>query len=438
MLRRYRRTELYSLFNLGDEKAKGRTVMLASSVLVSVINWMTGSLFYTGFLMANGIDLVRIGVISFVPYIANCFSIFCPSILERFRKRRWVLFYGRLAYHTLNILAVTVMPMLVKGASARTAWFAALVFAANIVNALFSGYTAWHLNFIPDSIRAAYFSVSGMISNFVGLGMGLVSALVADAFASSPHYYGIIVGLRFVAYALALVELWALTRPVEYPYPQSADRVRFTDIFTKPIAHPPFLRAMLVVAVWTFFVNTSAASLNYYLLNDVGVSYTYANFMNVLYPFVMLLLLKKARRAIERLGWFRTFAASALAYSVPCLLTSFVTAGNYLWLFTAIRLLQHVVGVTLNTAWSNLPFANMPDTDRTDYLAFHTLLANAAAFLGMLFGTWFAGRFPGLSLTLFGLHFGCIQVLMWIESLGRAGTALLARAMLPRLEPPRE
>ena len=34
-----------------------------------------------------------------------------------------------------------------------------------------------------------------------------------------------------VAYALALVELWALTRPVEYPYEKTVDRVRLSDIF---------------------------------------------------------------------------------------------------------------------------------------------------------------------------------------------------------------
>ena len=65
MLRRlYRSSRFAVLFNLHDEKAFGRSVMLASSSIGSVISWITGSLFYTTFLMMNGIDLVNIGIIT--------------------------------------------------------------------------------------------------------------------------------------------------------------------------------------------------------------------------------------------------------------------------------------------------------------------------------------------------------------------------------------
>ena len=218
LVARLRSTGFYRLYNLKDEMAQGRTVMLTSSIIINVIAWMTGSLFYTSFLMENGIDLVKIGVISFVPYIANCFSIFAPSILERFARRRWVLFAGRLTYYTLNILAVTIMPMVVRDQALKMVLFTIIIFAANIINALFSGgYAAWHLNFIPESVRAEFLASSSIVSGFVGLGMGLVSSLIADAFVASPYAYTIIVALRFAAYGLALVEMWALASPVEYP-----------------------------------------------------------------------------------------------------------------------------------------------------------------------------------------------------------------------------
>ena len=112
MLRRiYGRSRCAVLFNFHDERAFGRCVMLTSSALTSVINWLTGSLFYTSFLMMNGINLVNIGIISFIPYIANCFSIFCPAILERFPRRKWILAAGRAGYYCLNLLGITVMPI---------------------------------------------------------------------------------------------------------------------------------------------------------------------------------------------------------------------------------------------------------------------------------------------------------------------------------------
>ncbi len=410
--------------------------MLTSSVLVNVISWLTGSLFYTSFLMANGIDLVKIGIISFVPYIANLFSVFSPSILERFSRRRWVLFGGRFAYHTLNILAVTVMPMVVHDPNARTICFAVLVFSANIVSALFSnGYSAWHLNFIPNDIRAEYFSTASMISSFIGIGSGLISSLVADAFSASPYAYTIIVALRFLCYALALVELWALSRPVEYPYPKTVDRVRLSDIVTKPFSHPSFITSIAIIMTATFFVNISASSVNYYLLNNVGTSYTYVSFLNILYPTLMVFLIKPAQRIIHRYGWFRTYAVSTLLYALPTFLYSFVTAGNYLWLLAIVRISQHVVGVALNTTFTNLPYVNMPDTDRTNYLSFHTLSDNAAAFLGMLCGTLFVKFWPDLLITLHGFSFCNIQVLMWVEAFGRVLVGLMVLKLLPHLNP---
>ena len=86
LLNTIRHAHFFTMFNFRDELAKGRSCMLLSAILASVINWLTTGLFYTSFLMANGIDIVKIGIISFVPFIANCFSIFSPSILERFPK----------------------------------------------------------------------------------------------------------------------------------------------------------------------------------------------------------------------------------------------------------------------------------------------------------------------------------------------------------------
>lgn len=432
----YKDSSLYRLFNLHDEKAKGRSVMLASSILSGIIGWLTGGLFYTSFLMHNGIDLVKIGIISFVPYIANCCAVFAPSILERFPKRRWVLFGGRLVYYLLTIFSTTVMPFLVTDPDLRTLCFAILIFAANITNALFAGgYSAWHINFIPNNVRAEYFSTSSMISNFIALGTALISSLVADAFSASPYAYTIIIILRFVAFALALLELWFLLQPAEYPYEKSGDKVRFSDIFTKPFSHPKFMYTLLLMGLWTFFVDTSASSINYYLLNDVGVSYTFTFTLNMLYPFFILFLLKPVNRLIRQYGWLPMFAAGAILYAIPSFIYSFVTAANYLWLMPIVRLTQHAFGVLLNTAYSNVVYINMPESDRVSYLAFYSIFINALAFCGVLFGTWFVGTFPNLDLAIGALHFGKVQVLMWVESFGRAFVGVLTLAMMRSIRP---
>ncbi len=434
--RLYRSSRFAVLFNFHDEKAFGRSVMLASSTIGNVISWLTGSLFYTSFLMMNGIDLVNIGIISFVPYIANCFSIFCPSILERFPRRKWILAAGRAGYYVLNLLAITVMPMLVHDQSAKIIWFVILTFSANIVSALFvGGYSVWHLKFIPNEIRAEYFATNSMVANFIGCGAALASGLIADALAASPYKDTIVILFRYIAFALGMLEVWAFTRPVEYPYEKSSNKPRLKDIITKPFSHRKFILTMLIVFLWTFFANVPAGALNYYLIENVGVQYTFIYVINMCYPFFLLFLMPFWNRLLKKWGWFKTFAFTAIAHFPTTLMYSCVTAETYLWMLPTLRLIQHFLGVGMNTAYSNLTFINMPSTDQTNYISFHTVSSNGSAFLGMLCGTTFINSFPDIMMMIGGMEFVNVQMLLWVQAFGQLAVPLLLLAILPRIQP---
>ncbi len=437
MIRRlYRSSRFAVLFNFHDEKAFGRSVMLASSTIGNVISWLTGSLFYTTFLMMNDIDLVNIGIITFVPYIANCFSIFCPSILERFPKRKWILAAGRAGYYILNLLAITIMPMIVTDPSAKILWFVILTFSANIVSALFvGGYSVWHLKFIPNEIRAEYFATNSMVANFIGCGAALASGLIADAMAASPYANTIVIIFRYIAFALGMIEVWAFTRPVEYPYEKTAAKPKLRDIITKPFGQKKFVLTMMIVFLWTFFANVPAGALNYYLINNVGVQYTFIYVINMCYPFFLLFLTPFWNRLLKKWGWFKTFAITAILHFPTIFMHSCVTANTYLWLLPLLRMIQHFLGVGLNTSYSNLTFINMPATDQTNYISFNTVSSNLAAFLGMLCGTTFISACPDIMLTIGGMQFINVQMLLWVQGFGQLFVPVLLLLILPKIQP---
>ena len=264
------------LFTLSTEQGRGRCVMLTSSIICNINAWLTTNIFYTSFLMIYGIDLVNIGIITFIPYIASCFGIFSPSLLERFQKRRWLLVGSRFLFHTLNILGITIMPMLVHEPGLRVTCLVIIVFLANLVSALTgSGFSVWHLKFIPEEIRADFFIRQSTVSNFIGIGISLVSGIIADALAASPHADTIIIAFRYFAYFLAIIEVIVLALPKEYPYSRSQSKPKLRDIIRMPMNSKPFLLTMIVILMYTFFTNVPSSFLNYYLLNDVGVQYTY-------------------------------------------------------------------------------------------------------------------------------------------------------------------
>jgi len=425
-----------ALFTLKDEFGRGRCVMLSSAVLMAINAWLTTDVFYTSFLMIYGIDLVNIGIITFIPYIACCFSIFSPSILERFPKRRWLLIGGRFLYHTFNILGITLVPVLVQDAGMRIVAFVVVIFLANLVNALFSsGYSIWHLNFIPERIRADYFLKQSTVSNFIGIGISLLSAVVADALSASPYADTIIIAFRYIAYGLAIIELVILALPKEYPYPQTSSRPRLRDIVVMPLSSKPFMMTIAVIVLHTFFTYIPTSFVNYYLLNDVGIQYTFIYGINMIYPFMLIVFQPLVKRLINRYGWFKVLAVSLLIHAPSWVAYACVDASNYLWLYAAMRIYQHIAGVGVNTAYANISFVNLPPKDQTNYFSFYLLTANLTTFAGMMVGTALVAWIGDWTLALFGMRFTSVQILLLIQALGNVLVPVLIFARFNVLDP---
>lgn len=425
-----------SLFSFRDDHGRGRCVMLASAIITGINSWLTTDIFYTSFLMIYGIDLVNLGIITFIPYIASCFGVFSPSLLERFSRRRWVLVGGKLLYYTLNILGITLVPVLVTDQGTRLVYFAVIIFLANLINALIgSGFSIWHLNFIPDSIRADFFLKQSTISGFVGIGISLISGVVADLLSASPYANTIIILFRYVAYGLALIDVAVLSLPKEYPYQRSHDRPRLKDIVTMPLGSKPFMMTMLVIVLHTFFNNVPASFVNYYLLNDVGMRFTYINVINLVYPFTLLLLQPIARRLINHFGWFKVLAVSMLLHAPSWIAYACVNGSNYLWLYTATRLFQHVIGVGLNTAYSNIAYVNLPPRDQTNYFSFYQLAANLTAFVAMMLGTGLVALIGDWTPVILGISFPSVQLLMLLRAAGNLIVPMVIFSRFHMLDP---
>ena len=407
---------LHELYNFNDEMGKGRCTMLFSVVAQNVIAWMTGSLFYTSFLLHNGINLVNIGIITAVPLLSNVIAVFSPFILENFPRRRYLLLGCRIAYYTLNLLCITVVPEVFRDPSVRVTIFVILLFAANIINAMCScGYTVWHLNFIPGDIRAGYFASSTRIAHFFGLGLGVLSAFVADSFTGSPHEYTVVVTLRYIAYALGIIEAVLLALPKEFSYPQN-NKPRIMDIVTKPLKHVKFRMTMVIMFLYFMGQNVASGALSAYLLEQAHVTFTFVQIINFMYPVFMTIFARSSTNTIRRLGWYRAFALYTFIQFPTTIAYACVNAANVWVLLPIVRLIQHWMGATANVAAQNIPFINAPRENQSNYISFYTITSNLGAFLGVSIGTAFIKVHPNLGWNVFGFQFCNVQVLLLIWS----------------------
>ena len=236
----WKTTPLRYVYNVKDDLGRGRFCMLMSSVMAGLVGQLSGGLFYTSFLLMYGLDKSRIGILTFIPYITCLLNIFSPLILERFKKRKWILATSKLVYYFINIVGITLLPTLVTDPNQRLLWFVILVVAASSVNQLFaSGFSAWNANFLPDNVRVDYFNSASCINSAFTYIITLIVSAIGDALTGTPHELMMLTVIRYIAFALAVIDCVIWLIPKEFPYAKTA-RTKISNIFILPFKSKRF------------------------------------------------------------------------------------------------------------------------------------------------------------------------------------------------------
>jgi len=422
---RWKNGALYRLFNCRTEQGLGRFCIMLSGLVTSIVGAMSGGVFLTSFLLIYGLDKSRIGILTFIPYMACLLNIFSPALLERFPKRRWILISMKLLYYAINILAVTVLPSLIKGRNGLVIGFVILVLISNIINQLASsGWSAWQVPFLPEEIRVDFFQVTTCIQAASGGIVSLIISFVGDRLAGTEHELVMLTVIRYAAFIIALVDcaIWLL--PKEYPYKKSA-KTKLSNIFLLPLKQKKFLMIVLLLAFYNFAVNLPNATLTAYLLQDAGVSYSLFNGISFAYFPFFLVFSKMWKRFIEKHYWYKAFVYIMLWYALSTFLYAFVTANN-LWLYLLIRIGQHIIGVGLPAVTGSLIYVGLPQEDSTNYLSFYTIITNLAAFLSLMLGTFAAMIMGDNRIVLLGFGFSSTQLCLLATAVGSVLTAYLS------------
>ena len=433
--RRAQTSPLRYVYNVKDDLGRGRACMLLSSIMAGLVGQLSGSLFYTSFLLMYGLDKSEIGILTFIPYITCLLNIFSPTILERFKKRKWILVTSKLAFYTVNIIGITLLPMMIKNPKALLVWFVIFIIIANAINQLFaSGFSAWNANFLPDNVRIDYFNSASCINSAITFAVTLIVSAIGDSLKGSPQEGPMLIAIRFIAFALAIVDCAIWLIPKEFPYATAA-KTKLSNIFTLPFKNKRFLGTILIAASYTFALNLPNATLNAYILEDVGISYTLCNGINATYFLFFIFFSNMWKKLISRHYWFRAFAIVLILHAATYYAYSFVTADT-VWLYVTVRFLQHILGVATGTIMSSLPYINLPDEDRTNYLSFHTIVANLAAFFSMMLGTIFTSIMGEKILSVFNFPFSSTQILLFVCAALQCVIAVICVLSAKALTPP--
>ena len=401
---------LKDIYSPKSDDSKGRLISLGSSIMAAFYNVFITGIFYTGFLSMYGISITGVGIVTFIPYIASCFSVFSSSVLERFEKRKWICLAARIYFYAMYIIATTLMPQFVHDPDARLVWLIVILFLAYSVAAIFSpGVTAWFYRFYPEDTqrRTRYIVYNQIFSSIVSSAVLLFSSLITDSVAGSPMQNTIILVMRYVAFGLVLIDIAMLSRAKEYPYPK-AQKVNLAQVFTLPFRYRKFLYCMLLMFVWNYNCNLNNGIWSYHLLNHLGFSYTLLNAMSIAYTVILLLTQNVWKQLLYRYSWVKTFGLSVLIF-IPTEFIMFILQPGQAWLWVLASIVQNAMSVGMNFSYSNILYMNLPEENSTAHIAFNTIGCNLFAFLGMMTGTFVSSLGGDVPVEIMGLDFYAVQ-----------------------------
>lgn len=429
----YRKTGWQTVFSFDDHEAAARTHLLTATGLQAVISGMTTGVFYTGFLLAFGIDIVNVSILTVIPYLTSLFSLLTPYILDRFPRRRLVLSLARMVYYAINILGITLLPRLVIAQSARITGLIIIVFLANAVNFLFAGYSPWHMPYITPEVRTAYFSATAMASNLIGTGVALIASLLTQKL-TPVQQLSVFSILRVVAFGIGALEVYFLQKPREPKYLLSS-RPSLGNIIKLPLSNRKFILTMLIYFLYATSTNFSTSVINTWLLQDVRTGYVFPSVINAIFPLFVLITSSPWSRVMQRMGNFKALALACALLSASYMAYAFVNRDNFLWLLAAVRLFQHCIGMLQHYTVNNLIYINLPKEDQTCYTSFYTIVANLSVFLSMSLGTWVVAAMDWRTVKLFGCRLTSVPTLLLAQSIATALVCVFILVIRKQVEP---
>lgn len=401
---------LSDIYNFHEVYAQGRLISLLSALITAFYNVFITGIFYTGFLSMYGISITDFGIITFIPYIANCFSVFSGMILGKIKQRKRVLIASKIFYYAMYIIAITLMPQFVTDPKLRMYCFIAILFIAHAVYALFSpGFTTWFYNFYPadNERRTRYITLNHLVSSIMSCIVLLFSGILTDAVSGSPYQKTLILGFRYFAFVLVLIDVFMQSRAKEFPYPESPD-TKLKEVFTLPFRYRKFMMCLIMMFAWSFISNLNNGLWNYHLLNHMHFSYTLLNFASMLYTVILLCSASLWQKMLRRFSWIKTFGITNLLWW-PTEILFFCMTVDRPWMFLPLSITQNCLNVGFNLSYSNVLYMNLPEENSTTHIAFYTIGCNLFAFLGLMTGTWISSLTGDNTISVLGMDVYSVQ-----------------------------
>lgn len=397
------------LSNNNDGRLRGRKGVFFGTVAESAVTTMLTGIFYSTLLTVllkgatETVENKYLALIETLTAFVGLSQLFSPFIFESLKKRKPLILLLRGVYYLIQILLLPLVTILKLPIDTKAWMFIVLMVVATISESIGTpARSAWHLHSLPEDTRSDYYSCIRLSTMVINASLSFILGVFMDYCAEHEIVLVGVLIMRGVALPLAAFVIGMFFRAEEPNYNANIEKVTFKDIVTTPFRSPIFLVMVLINVLYTMGNGFHGQFYNYYLVNQVEISYTYLSICQISAIPCTFISMPFWNRQVRKYGWMPTLAVSMALYSLCYVINAFVAPGTeYMYIISNVYC--QLINGGLVIAISNLPFLHVPDSMKAACLAFF----NAASSLAGTFSRWLGGVFigatEGLQLSIWGL-----------------------------------
>lgn len=416
-----------------DEDDRNRNYVIGTAQSCNVAGNLMGGSIFTGLLIYLQADNGLLGLFAIAGALINLCQFFSPLVLERFPRRKSLLIKIRIFSGIVNLFIIGAIPFLPFAVDQKTQLLFIAVIGLGFINSLVApGYSAWHINLIPEEKRVDYFSIVQLVGTILIPTIMLGATKLLDIYrAAGQDLLGFTI-LRAIAGIFIVLDIYCLIRLPEKPVPP-VHAVGFKKMFLAPIFNKPFMLCILICSLWGFCAGLPGPYFLAYQLQELKMDYSYIFLLGFISMPLSLLFTPLWRKVIAYKSWrlpcIIIFVFQAFTFTMFGL-----TSQDRLFLYPIAVIIAGCFTPASNIVIGMLPFTYLPEQNQSGFLGFYTTVLTLAGLLSATVGRNFMLATENSVFTLGGLSLQNTQALMLGGALLYLLSLLVVILVLPRLK----
>ncbi len=406
-------------YPLEKDLEKNRLLMIIEGASARTVFNLTSGAFLVGLLKYMGASDAFCGYILAIPVLAAIIQVFSPIILESLESRKGIVIVGSMV-HRLLLVTLIATPFLPVSPQARliiaTIIFLISSLAVSFVNPAIANM---YVSFVPQNIRGKFFGRRESIMLFVATLITLIMGTVLDAQKDAGNEIKGHVIIYIFIFLFSLINFLSYHFMKEVPLVHTAQRLKFSEIFTLPFKDKRFLVYFVMLVIWNFGIQIAGSYYSVYLKSDLNMSYTVITILNFINSILYVFMARKWGVFADKKGWATTTMITIGILSIGHF-TWFLCSADSIILMPLLLISHIASGIAysgINISLFNLQFDFTPDEKRTVYIGFSAAFSGLLGYIAAVAGAQLVGIFGSNKIMLLGNPYDIKQILFLTSSI---------------------